>query len=154
MWLNGQASTHNAPCWISPPSIECWPAACAWNGPHTCLGRVTKPGPGCCPRFAGTTKSSLMGCRYWYPSDIPDDVRPTAEVGGLSRLVGLGEWLPPGTLWMVLCRWLTSTGSLNACAVPLSLQGSSPITPGPVLGHMCGTVRLVYTKKLTRRDPN
>ena len=92
-----------------------------------------------------------MGCRYWYPSDIADDVGPTAEVEGLSRLVGLGEWLPPGTLWMVLRRWLTSTGFLNACVVPLSLQGSSPITPGPVLGHTCGTVMLVYTKQTKNR---
>ena len=35
---------------------------------------------------------------------------------------------------MVLRRWLTSTGSPNACVVPLSLQGSSPITPRPVFG--------------------
>ena len=45
-----------------------------------------------------------------------------------------GGWLPLGTLWMVLRRWLTSTSSPNACVVPLSLQGSSPSTPRPVFG--------------------
>ena len=53
----------------------------------------------------------------WYPP-TSDDVGPTAKVGGFSRLAGLGEWLPPGTLWMVLRRWS------NFHWFPFGLRGS------------------------------
>ena len=69
-------------------------------------------------------------------------------MGGFSRLAGLGEWLPPGTLWMVLRRWSNFHWFPMACGVPLSLQGSSPSTPGPVFGHVAERARSVEKKNI------